>query len=284
MQFRVGDIEVLSLVEEEGPLIGPAETFGTEAAAICIERRAELEPWAIDPVTGQLIFKIQSYLVRTPRHTVLIDTCIGCNKSISSFPNWNNRQDRTWLDRLGTAGVAPEEIDYVFCTHLHSDHCGWNTRLRDGRWVPTFPNARYMFSRLEYSAAEERNADSFRESVLPVMEAGQAVIVEMDHAIDDSLWLQTTPGHTVGHYAVTMASNGARASMCGDLIYSPIQCQYPDWYQAIDFDREMARRTRRAYLEERCEAGDLMLPAHFPSPSVGRVLPDGDVFRYVFEG
>lgn len=283
MRFKVGDIEIQSIVEMEGTFLPPEKMFGDEIGAAFSSYRSELEPWALDPETGRLIFKFQSYLVRTPHHTALIDTCIGCNKTIAGFKRWANRTDQTWLDNLRAAGVQPEEIDFVFCTHLHVDHCGWNTQLRDGRWIPTFENAKYVFSKPEFAASEKDAGDTFRESVLPVMEAGQAVLVDMDHAIDDQLWLQPTPGHTPGHYAVTLASNGSRASMCGDLIHTPIQCLHPEWSPAFDADPQAARQTRRAYLEERCEAGDVMMTAHFPSPSVGHVVPRDDGFRFVFK-
>ena len=140
----------------------------------------------------------QSYLVRTRHHTILIDTCNGCHKSVSWLPDGWRRNNEIWLDRLIAAGVGPEGIDYVFRTHFHSDHSGWNTRLVDGRWAPTFANARYIFARTEYAAAEAGHDSVFRENVLPVMAAGQAVLVDMDYALDDEVWLEPTPGHTPG--------------------------------------------------------------------------------------
>ena len=282
MRFQLGDIEIQSIVEDESGFIQPKKIFQEVTEGLNDEYRALLEPWALDPATGKLIFKFQSYLVRTPKHTVLIDTCVGCNKTIERMPNWHMRQDETWLNNLHAAGVHRESVDYVFCTHLHVDHCGWNTQLQGGEWVPTFPNAKYVFSKPEYEASERGASATYKENVLPIMEAGQAVLVEMDHAVDDHLWLEPTPGHTPGHVAISLASKGEHASMCGDLIHSPIQCKKPEWTPVFDSDKELARITRRRYLEERCEAGDLMLTAHFPSPSVGVVEAEGDAFWFKF--
>jgi glyoxylase-like metal-dependent hydrolase (beta-lactamase superfamily II) len=282
MKIQLGDIQIQSIVEMEGPFRTPAELFAEATDEVMAGYKSLMEPRLLDPATGKLIFKFQSYLVQTPHHTVLIDTCIGCNKSITRMPEWHLRQDDTWLDNLRAAGIAPEAIDYVFCTHLHVDHCGWNTRLEDGRWVPTFANAKYVFARPEYEASERVGSDTFKENVLPVMEAGQAVLVDSDHAVDDHLWLQPTPGHTSGHVAVNMASNGETASMCGDLIHTPLQCKHPEWSPVFDSDQDEARRTRKSYLEQQCETGGLVLTAHFPSPSAGRVVPRDEAFWFEF--
>ena len=282
MKIQLGDIEIQSIVESEGPFRTPAQLFDEAGDDVMAAYKPLLEPWSLDPVTGMMIFKFQSYLVRTPHHTVLIDTCVGCDKTIPRVPDWHQRKDQTWLDNLTAAGVAPEAVDFIFCTHLHVDHCGWNTQLRDGRWTPTFPNAKYIFSTAEYEASAEGGGDTFKENVLPVMEAGQAVLVDMDHTVDDNLWFQPTPGHTAGHVAVSIASNGQRASMCGDLIHTPIQLKHPEWSPVFDLDKAAAARTRRAYLEQQSESGDLTLTAHFPSPSTGRVTADGDAFWFAF--
>ena len=229
---------------------------------------------------GTRILPFQSYLVRTKHHTILIDTCIGCGKSITHRPQWFQRTDQTWLNNLRAAGLQPEAIDYVFCTHLHADHCGWNTTFVDGRWVPTFPNAKYIISKAEYAAAETRNDIIFQESALPVMEAGQVQLVDSDFALDDNVWLHSTAGHTPGHVAVNLASNGHSAVMCGDLIHSPIQCVHPEWSPVFDADPEQARQTRRHFLAANAESGQLVLTAHFPSPSIGHVVTEGDAFRF----
>jgi glyoxylase-like metal-dependent hydrolase (beta-lactamase superfamily II) len=207
---------------------------------------------------------------------------MGCDKSYESFMPWHKRSDRIWLTRLKAAGVGPEDIDYVFCTHLHADHCGWNTQLRDGRWVPTFPNAKYILARREVEHVQTVPSRQYHESVLPVIEAGQAELVDTDFALDDQVWLEPTPGHTPGHVAVGLASNGHEAVMCGDLIHCPIQCLYPAWRFWIDSDQGQGIDTRRDFLEANCERGRLVMTAHFPSPSMGHVLADGDAFRFRF--
>ncbi len=278
--LQIGDISVQRILEAEGPVFLPESVFQDATAEAMAPHRHWLQPKAMDPDTGMLILPFQSYLVRTKHHTVLIDTCIGCGKTVEHRPEWNMRTDQTWLNNLRAAGVRPEDVDYVFCTHLHVDHCGWNTSLVDGAWVPTFPNAKYIFAKSEYAAAEAGNTAIFRESVLPVMEAGKAELVATDFALDDNIWLQSTPGHTAGHVAVNIASNGQRAVMCGDLIHSPVQCVHPEWSPRFDLDPELARRTRRHFLASNAESGELVLTAHFPSPSMGHVVAEGDGFRF----
>ena len=168
-----------------------------------------LQPHFHHPETDRLIMSVHSYVVRTPKHTILIDTCVGNDKNRPSTEPWHQLQT-PWLENLRAMGVAPEEVDYVMCTHLHVDHVGWNTRLVDGRWVPTFPNAKYLFHKDEYAhwlAAEEAaqggqgsgSSDGcFIDSVLPVMEAGQAVLVDNGHSLDDTFWLDDTRGPFAG--------------------------------------------------------------------------------------
>jgi len=184
---------------------------------------------------------------------------------------------------LKAAGVGPEDIDFVMCTHLHADHVGWNTRLDNGRWVPTFPNARYLFSQKEYDYwAEEHKKtaiDAFGDSVLPVVEAKKADFVTSEHALDDHIRLSPTPGHTPDHFAVCLGRRGEAAVMTGDLIHSPLQARYPDLVMRVDYDREQASNTRRRFLERYCDTSTLCCTMHFPSPSVGHVKRWGDGFR-----
>ena len=155
--------------------------------------------------------------------------------------------------------------------------------MLDGRWVPTFPNARYIFARTEVEHAERTGSPQYNENVLPVIRAGQAVLVDSDYALDDQIWPEPTPGHTPGHVAVHLESGSAHAVMWGDLLHSPLQCLRPDWYFMIDTDPAQSVASRRRVLESCCEHDHLVLPAHFPAPSVGRITAEGDAFRFGYE-
>ena len=235
-----------------------------------------------------------AWLVDTGRHKILIDPCVGNHKPRKVF-EFYNMLDIPWLDRLKAAGATPEEIDYVLCTHLHVDHCGWNTRLDNGRWVPTFPNARYIFSRREadYWARDleaglepenEFNSGVYADSVLPVMEAGQALIVDGELEVAGSLAIEPGPGHTPGHVIATLRSGGDGALFAGDAIHHPLQVVNPDWCTGGCFDRPQARHTRRRILERCADQGLLLAPAHFRAPHAFRVARTGGGFRLLENG
>ena len=280
--WQVGDIEVTSVLEQVAQFMTLEEFFDGFTPEMFEANKDWLIPGAVSPTSGKMILPIQSYLVRTRHHTILIDTCVGCHKKFKWVPEWNDRRDDTYLKNLVALGVDPADIDYVFCTHLHVDHCGWNTRLEDGRFVPTFPNAKYIFAKDEYDSHAETNSIVFRESVLPVMEAKQAELVAMDFALDDNLSLSPTPGHTAGHVAVEMTSNGQLAAMSGDLMHSPLQCIYTSLCPTVDLDQKQAGETRQRFLEEHADRDKLVMTAHFPLPSVGRVVSAGDAFRFEY--
>ena len=280
--LQLGDISVQRIVEHEIPVYHPSEMFAEATPEALEPYREWLEPHALCPRTGLMIMPVQSYLVRTRQHCILIDTCCGSHKTYAIPREWHQRLNDAWLDNLQAASVHPEDIDYVFCTHLHSDHCGWNTRLVDGRWVPTFPRAKYVFARDEYQAMESENHLIFIENVQPIMEAGQAILVDLDYALDDEVWLEPTVGHSAGHVAIHLRSRRNHAAMCGDLIHSPVQLREPDWSLIGDYDPAASARTRKDFLDTHCESDTLILTAHFPSPSIGQIIPRGNSydFRY----
>ena len=278
--MQLGEITVHRIVEHEIPVYLPTDLFDDAIPEAVELYRDWLVPKALCPRTGCLVMPVVSYLVRTRHHRILIDTCVGCDKTYAEPPAWHQRENERWLAGLAAAGAHPDEIDFVFCTHLHSDHCGWNTRLVDGRWKPTFRNAKYVFSREEYAATEAEGHQLFLDNVLPVMEARQAVLVDMDYALDDELWLEPTTGHTAGHVAVHLRSGPHRAAMCGDLIHSPLQLVEPDWSCNSDFDLVLAATTRKKFLRTHCDTETLILTSHFPSPSVGHIVSSAN--RYDF--
>ena len=278
--LQLGDVTIQRIVEHEIPVYHPSEFFDEATFEAVEPYRDWLTPKALCPRTGRMVMPVQSYLVRTRHHRILIDTCVGCHKTYAEPPEWHQRSNTVWLRNLRAAGVDTHDIDYVFCTHLHSDHCGWNTRLVDGRWVPTFPNAKYVFARDEYRAMEEEYHQIFIDNVEPIAAAKQAVLVDLDYALDDEIWLEPTVGHSVGHVAIHVKSRRHRAAMCGDLIHSPLQLAEPEWTCNSDYDLAASAATRKRFLSEHCDTDTLVLTAHFPSPSMGHVVSRGDAYDF----
>src|SRR6266536_739377 len=232
--IRLGDVTVSSVVEIGRSSFPTASMLPDSTPEAIAAHHSWLKPHFFDEAVGDLGSRIQTFVVRTPRHTVLIDTCVGNDKNREGSALWHMRAG-TYLDDLEAAGVTPSEVDYVVCTHLHIDHVGWNTRLVDGRWVPTFPRARYLFARREWEFwREEYKTDRFTgdpyhaDSIVPILDAGLADLVETDQRIDDGVWLEPTPGHTPGHVCVHVAGGGREAVMSGDLMHHALQCAEPD--------------------------------------------------------
>jgi glyoxylase-like metal-dependent hydrolase (beta-lactamase superfamily II) len=200
---------------------------------------------------------------------------------------------RRWpyLENLARLGIAPEDVDYVLCTHLHVDHVGWNTRLVEGRWVPTFPRAKYLFARLEWDYWREHyrtpaftDDPYYVDSILPVIETGQAELVESEYVFNAEVRLDPTPGHTPGHVCVHVCSRGRECVMSGDLMHHAVQCAEPDWSSCFCVDPERARGTRRTFLQRYEESPVVILPAHFPTPTAGTIRRAGSAWQFRFTG
>jgi glyoxylase-like metal-dependent hydrolase (beta-lactamase superfamily II) len=226
-----------------------------------------LVPNHYSPQHDRLITSVHSWLIRTGRHTILLDCCAGNHKDRASSPRFH-QLNTPFLERLRAAGAAPEDIDIVLCTHLHADHVGWNTVLRDGRWVPTFPNAKYLFSRTENAFWDAKHNAEYVDSVLPVIEAGQAVLLDGSHSIDERMLIEPAPGHTPGHVILKLAERGGRAVFCGDVIHHPLQVYAPHWNHFACEVADQARATRRRVLENCAAEGALLFPTHFGAPHV----------------
>ena len=188
-----------------------------------------------------------------------------------------------FLETLAAAGYGVEDIDTVVCTHLHFDHVGWNTRLVDGEWVVTFPQARYLFGRVEWEhwSVTEGDYSNVADTVRPVVAGGAADLIEVDHRVCDEVRLVPTPGHTPGHVSVVVESEGLRAVITGDMAHHPIQFAEPDIAAPADSDSAMAAKTRRMFLADRQDDGALVIGTHFGGPTAGRVVADGDTWRLV---
>ena len=286
-QHALGQIVIRRIVESICVEFDALGFFPQTTREDWARHRTWMEPWALAPASGKLVLTIQAFLVRTRHHTILIDTCVGDHKPRPLRPFWHMQKLNTFLPRLAAAGVAQEDVDYVMCTHLHWDHVGWNTQLRDGRWVPTFPNARYIFAQPEWESFEELHRripqPHLVDSILPVMAAGQAQLVGSDFALDDEVWLEPTPGHTPGHVCVRLASQGAQAVITGDCIHSPVQCVEPGWIMRADLDPALASATRRRFLERYCDSGVVVCATHFPEPSLGRITQREKAFWFDYE-
>ncbi|WP_407178352.1 MBL fold metallo-hydrolase [Bradyrhizobium sp. STM 3562] len=282
LSFNVGDLSIHRVIEQETTFLPALEMFPDLTPELLAENRAWLrQARALDDADA-LILCFQSYVVKTPHHTILIDTCIGNDKQRPTRPNWHMKTDDTYMKALNAAGVSVDEIDFVMCTHLHPDHAGWNTRLENGRWVPTFANARYVFAKTEFDHWTAQNAKAavptFIDSVLPVVEANRAEMVSNDFTIGDHAHILPTPGHTPGHVAFAFGKGKDEAVFSGDLMHSPLQTRYPALSPKFDVDPAQAALTRRNFLERYCDTDTLCCPAHFPSPSVGKIRRRGNAF------
>ncbi len=284
--IRLGDVEIRRI--EELMVLEPTATFAGWQPHV-----AQEQPWLIpnyyDAAADAFVTSIASWLVKTPEHTILIDTGSGNHKDRPLSPRFH-QLDTPWLDRLKAAGAAPQDIDLVLLTHLHVDHVGWNTVRAGDRWVPTFPNATYVMSRIERewrdpkltTATRPAAADlPFLDSVLPVIDAGQVKLVEGNETVADGIDLMPTPGHAPGQMAIRIRSRGEEALFIADVMHQPIQIYYPDWNSKYCEDQALAPVARRRVLDYCADAGCLMLPAHFGPPFCGRVTRNGDRFAFV---
>jgi glyoxylase-like metal-dependent hydrolase (beta-lactamase superfamily II) len=282
LRFTAGDMTIHRIIEQEGPFIPALDMLAGLTPELLAENREWMKPAALDDKDNMRIC-IQSYIVQTPHHTILVDSCLGNDKPRPNRPAWNMKTDDTYMRALKAAGISVDDIDYVMCTHMHVDHVGWNTRLENGRWVPTFPKARYVFGKQEheYWAAENAKKENavYVDSVLPVVEAGRADVVANDHQLGDHVRLLHTPGHTPGHISVRFGKGKDEAVMTGDLIHSPLQARYPELSASFDVDKAQSAKTRRSFLERYCDTETLCCTAHFPSPSAGRIKRWGNGFK-----
>ena len=286
--YKLGELEIHRAIESEVPIFDTFSFFPDATKEVVEANKDWLMPRYIDPKTIEVILCIQSYVIKTLHHTILVDTCVGNHKSRPARPSWH-MQNSPFIEELAGVGVHPEEVDFVLCTHLHVDHVGWNTKLLDGRWVPTFPNAKYIFSRNEFElwAARYEKGETvpvplvYEDSVLPIVEAGQAIIVEDTHQIDDGMWLEPAPGHTPGHVMLNLKSGEERALMSGDVIHHPLQLIRPDWSSRACEDPHLSAVSRTKMLESVADTNTLLCPAHFGSPTMGHVISHAtDGFRY----
>jgi len=284
---RVGEFRIDRVVEWEGPFVRPEELFPDYEPGLA----ESIRDWSGQIIEssgeGRMLMSFHSFVLRTGRHTILVDTCCGNDKERAARPQ-GHRLRTGFLDALARADVQPEQVDFVMCTHLHWDHVGWNTRLVDGKWVPTFPNARYVMARREYEHWDALHAAGnpsihcvgFEDSVQPVVRAERAVLVEDGHEIEDGVWIEGFPGHTPGNVAINLRSAGAGGVFCGDVIHSPLQLARPAMSSRACHDEAGSRASRLRFIEKHADTGNLVMPAHFLAPSAGHIVRRGDAFGF----
>ncbi len=273
--WQVGDLTITRVQEYEGPGMS---LIVQDATADNLAPIDWIGPFVDDQ--GEGLAAIQSFVITDGDQRIVVDTCVGNDKP-RSIPFWDRLQG-PFLEDLTAAGFPPESIDTVICTHLHVDHVGWNTRLVDGRWVPTFPNARYVLNRTEWehwsNEPEPENQTILGDSVRPLFDAGLVDLVDPTHQVGN-LRFVPTPGHTPGHVAVALASRGEQAVITGDLMHHPAQVAHPEWHPHVDGDPVLAETTRRAFLDQHADTPTLVIGTHWAGPTVGRIVRDGATFR-----
>ena len=279
--LTLGRLRISAVVERAGPT--PPQWLLPDATPEAVERHREwLAPHFLD-AKGRFLQSIHAFVIQAPGFTALVDTCVGNDKDRGGRKPFHMMQT-SFLQDLAAAGVRPDAVDLVVCTHLHVDHVGWNTRLDNGRWVPTFSRARHLFARTEWEHwSSEQDEDTRRimaDSVTPVLDAGLADLVAMDHRISDEMSLEPTPGHTPGHVSVRLRSQGVEAVITGDLMHCPVQVAEPDWCSHFDTDPAQARKTRRAFCERYADTDVLVLGTHFDHPTAGRIVRHGAAWRF----
>jgi glyoxylase-like metal-dependent hydrolase (beta-lactamase superfamily II) len=279
MQWNVGRVRITKIVE--------LETVGSTRFILPQASREQIQklPWLIPHFAtdeGRLKMSIHSLVVETPSLRILVDTGLGNDKQGRSVPTWNNRNG-CYLETLAGAGFPPESIDIVLCTHLHVDHVGWNTRLVDGTWVPTFPNARYLFGRTEYehwrdhSDTEDKRA-VFNDSVKPIIDADKAELIASDTHLSEEISLIPTPGHSPGHVSIHIGSGGEEALLAGDVAHHPCQMAHLDWSSTADSDPLRSAATRRELFSAFADTHALVIGGHYDA---GHIRRHGGAFEFV---
>ena len=284
--WKIGAVDVARIVE--------INAFEDDIAMLLPDGKPEfvqqfkwLQPHFATP-DGRMILSFQAFVLRSQGKSVMIDTCIGADRK-REYDVFCNLQS-TFLEDLTAAGFPPAEIDAVLCTHLHFDHVGWNTRLVNGKWVPTFPQARYLFGRREWQHWKHlrdtggyHHMDHVEDAIDPVMEAGLVDFIDPDYKVTDEVSLIPTPGHTPGHVSVLIQSQGQQAVITGDLMHHPIQLAAPEIHGNFDMDKAQGAQTRKSFIERFSDTGALIIGSHFSDPTAGKIVRDGKSWKLATE-
>ena len=280
-RWTVGAATITSVVEDQ--IEFPPGLLFPEADEEIVRRHPWLVPDCAD-AAGNISMRVQAFVVEIDGVTVLVDPCVG-NGKVRWLPVWNDL-DVPFLERLADAGTTPADVELVVHTHLHADHVGWDTHRDGDAWVPTFTDARHLYTAAELEFARTSGMageDVYGDSIAPIFEAGLADVIEPDADLGHGMRLESTPGHTPGHTSLWIESDGEHALVTGDFMHHPVQFAEPHIAEIADADADVARATRARMLAEMARTGALVLGTHFPSRPAGRVVVDGDVWRFVPE-
>jgi glyoxylase-like metal-dependent hydrolase (beta-lactamase superfamily II) len=285
-EIKLGDVTVTRVEETHGPIMPTGAFFPTIPTDAWRAHRDLLVPDHLGAGDDMVHVAMQSWLLRSGGRTILIDTGIGNDKNRPAVQPWH-QQRVDYLGRLAAAGITPGDIDLVVNTHLHVDHVGWNTRLVDGQWLPTFPNATYLMPAADFhywnpannpSIPGGVNDNAYDDSIAPVHAAGQVQLWEDGYQIDGNLRLEAAPGHTPGHAVLKLESGGDRALFAGDIIHTPLQLHQHGHSSCFCEDPSQAAVTRRRLLDWAADAQALVLPAHFSGHSALTIERRGESY------
>ena len=283
-RFEVGDAEIRRV--EELSTRFPLAMFNPPEGMLESHAHWLYPLWADAADTWEMV--VQSWIVIADGRLIVVDPCVGNGRSLPHFALFD-MLDTPFIERFAATGIRPEHVDGVVCTHLHSDHCGWNTTLRGGRYVPTFPNARYYLAQREVDRWDNRRPDYkpvpanegiFENSVLPIIEAGLAELVPDTFRISPSLELEPAHGHTLGHSAVHLASAGHHAWFTGDAFHHPLELLHPELDANTCEDFALTLATRKRLIERIVATGALVVPAHFAAPHAGYLREENGIRRF----
>jgi len=275
--WKIGDVEITRIVEVNG-WEDDISMLWPDAGPEDVQKYPWLKPhWATED--GKMIISFQCFVMRTPDRQIMLDTCIGGDRQ-REFDIFTNMQT-SFLEDLKAAGFDREKIDTVLCTHLHFDHVGWNTHLVDGQWVPTFPNARYLFGKKEYAhwmhlleTNGYHDLNHMHDAVQPVVDAGLVDLIDPEHKVCPEITLRPTPGHSPGHVSICIESKGEKAVVTGDLMHCPIQLEEPQRIVRFDMDQAGGAASREAFVKDMANEDVLIIGTHFADPSAGYIVKD----------
>ncbi|WP_312867942.1 MBL fold metallo-hydrolase [Amycolatopsis pithecellobii] len=285
--MMLGDVEIIRVVEWQGPFAPAPDLLPEIAGELWKDNEGWLVPDHWQPNSDRAVMAVRTWVLRSGGQTVLIDTGMGDGHERPSTPEFDLWRGDL-LGGLARVGVSPQDVDVVVNTHIHVDHVGGNTVDAGGEWVPAFPHAEYLIPAADdahfgpgNAAGDGLQSDDrliYADSIAPIHRAGQAVLWDGRHRIDEHLVLESAPGHTPGSSVLRLASGNDRAVFVGDVLHSPMQILHPDCSSSTCLAPEQAARTRQRILHQAADERELLVPAHFGGTGAVEIRRDNGGF------